>query len=80
MHVLVVKADVIYLNIFTIKHMNKPTCCVLCGAGSRVGEGGVKTQDGLMSVGQKDWGGAEEVWRSRTQTRASRSRAKELFF
>lgn len=35
--VLVVKADVIYFNVFTIKHMNKPTYCVVCGAGNRVG-------------------------------------------
>lgn len=57
MHVLVVKAGVIYFNIFfTIKHMNKPDWCVVClGWKQGGGEGWArKTQDRLMSVGQKD--------------------------
>lgn len=37
-----VKADVIYFHIFTIKDKNKPTCCGVCvwgvGVGVRVGK------------------------------------------
>lgn len=52
--VLVVKADVIYFNVFTIKHMNKPTYCVW--GWEQGGAGGLsrRTQDSLTSVSRSE--------------------------